>query len=84
MKFIAMLPWKIVLDDNELDAAAFDTGNKDAGFYCEKWDTFSKCPAGHMVFGTSDTNEPKFCPKHYFEINDGDGVSNYKLVANGR
>lgn len=85
MKFLGTLPWQLELDDQALDAAAFQTEASD-GNACEfASDTegirkAGPCHPSNIVIGTSDSFEPKFCPTHYFYINDGDGKSNYKIV----
>jgi len=82
MKHIQDLPWKLVLDDNEVDAALFSTNPQaDRGFECEMNEPENNtCHAAPFLIGSSDGHDPKFCFSHYFGINDGDGKTNYKIV----
>lgn len=82
MKFVSSLPWELEMEDHKLDAALFAVD--ESGYKCEfsTDEGATRCHSAPFAIGTSDSREPKFCLKHYFEINDGDGKGNYKIVAN--
>lgn len=77
IKYLGALPLVSVMDDNEFRVCMWDTS--DVKEFCEFEN--DECIKNGLSFGTDDSNEPKFCQRHYFgDVNDGDGVSNYKLI----
>lgn len=88
MKFIALLPWKVVIEgesaEDGLDAALFALEDgEEARSYCEMADSPEhgiECHTAKLLMGTSDSCEPKFCLTHYFAASNGDGKDDYKIV----
>ena len=84
-KFIAVMPWHLMLDEQPLDATMYQATPEIDGetFHCEYAETI--CTSFDIMFGTSDEREPKFCPYHYFKMNKlgHDSATNYQLVIGG-
>jgi hypothetical protein len=39
------------------------------------------CDPSGLFYGTTDSREPKFCARHFYQqVVAGDGESNYKLI----
>lgn len=75
MKLITILSFVSTIDDSEFSVAAWESPKN----ICDIDD--SSCLVTGLYFGTDDSREPKFCPRHYFlDIVSGDGHSNYNLV----
>ena len=72
-----MLPWILEIDDNQLDAVLYAVEGSE--YQCDSEDKDECHPAPYSI-GTSDTHEPRYCFKHYFEGCQGDGSTDYKLV----
>jgi len=74
------MPWQLVMDDNPLDSVAY-IGYVEDGCECSSGDEGPCHPSSPMLlFGTSDSHDPKFCAIHYFLHNQSDGKGDYKLV----
>lgn len=77
MKYLQELPWVLVLDDNRLDAVLYAVYG---GEYKCDLEGDGSCHPAPFAIGTSDTHEPKFCFKHYFEGCAGNGFTDYEVV----
>lgn len=84
MKREIPMPWHLVLDDQELECTLYIDPQGDECECSGQGDSPCHPSAPRMLFGSSDSFDPKFCVTHYFEHNAGDGKTNYKLVPVGQ
>lgn len=82
MRLLQILPYNSVINgDDESDVALWHSNTN----ICERQpttldDSTGLCDTSGLYYGTSDSREPKFCARHFYqEIVMGDGVTNYRL-----
>jgi len=76
MKRIKQMPWVLELDGEEVhDCFLFEGDASDCEMAGKGGCGTSKC-----FLGTGDSREPKFCLRHYFELNGDDREGGYKIV----
>ena len=79
MRLLQILPYNTVINgDDELDVALWHSNRN----ICEmntSQHTDGLCDTSGLYYGTSDSREPKFCARHFYQSNMGDGVTNYRL-----
>lgn len=80
-----MLPYDSELDGDLTDCALWKAENPDDHITCEynsdrDIPNVGLCDNSGYFYGTSDSREPKFCARHFYQhVVSGDGKSNYKL-----
>lgn len=85
MKFIKLLPFDSILDDDPIDCALWQSEDNLCEFQMHNpalagQARVGNCDNSGFYYGTSDEDEPKFCAKHFYQqVVNGDGKSNYKL-----
>jgi len=84
MKLIKLLPFKSVLDDQELPVALWKSKENLCEYHdpqaVTQFDSVGECDNSGYYYGTADELEPKFCARHFYQlVVNGDGKSNYKL-----
>lgn len=84
MKFIKSMPFHSELDNEfNCDTAVYSSKTNICEFQSSQDEDGVCDPSGHY-YGTSDDREPKFCPRHFYQlVVNGDGDKDYKLVDNG-
>ena len=77
MKFLKDMPFYSELGGDKTDCALYQ-GNENI---CDlQDDSRGACDPSGMFYGTTDSREPKFCARHFYqEVVSGDGTTNYKL-----
>lgn len=78
MKFIKLLPFDSILDDDKLDCGLWQSKKNICEFQSDL--KVQKCDTSGFYYGTTDELEPKFCARHFYQlVVSGDGKSNYTL-----
>lgn len=89
MKFVADLPWELVTDEGTADEQKLDAQLyivDESGYKCEYgadgMNPYGPCHSAPFGIGCSDMHAPKFCLKHYFDINDSKTATDgeYKII----
>jgi hypothetical protein len=81
MRLLQILPYSSIINgDEELDCALWHSSTN----ICERQpttvdDSTGLCDTSGLYYGTSDSREPKFCARHFYQSVMGDGVTNYRL-----
>lgn len=76
MKLVKEMPFYSVLDDNEFDCVLWQSQKQ----ICEANDgSHGACDTSGFYYGTSDSREPKFCARHFYDVVSGDGNGDYGL-----
>jgi hypothetical protein len=78
MKYIKDMPFYSVLGEDQTDCGLWQSDEN----ICElKDDPPNVCDHSGLFYGTTDSREPKFCARHFYQhLVAGDGETNYKLV----
>lgn len=78
MKFIKLLPFVTVLDDpkDTLDCGLWQSGINECEMQGAKRG-IDNCDNSGFYYGTSDSREPKFCARHFYQnvVNGVEGGS---------
>ncbi len=82
MKLLMMQPFMTELNHELSDCAIWSSATHLCAFQDKVNDpTIGNCDQSHIYYGTSDSQDPKFCARHfYLLIASGDGETTYRLV----
>jgi hypothetical protein len=74
------MPFYSELDDSQTDCGLWESETNVCEFQGERG-TVGACDTSGLYYGTTDSREPKFCARHFYQlVVSGDGTTNYRLI----